>query len=50
MSDVVTKFLAGAFGVVALYLLISDGGAGANNVLRGLGEFNQKTFSTLQGR
>jgi hypothetical protein len=44
------KFFAGAFGLIALYLLVHDGGVGANSILTGLGQFNAKTFGTLQGR
>jgi hypothetical protein len=48
--DFATKFFAGAFGLIALFLLLKDGGSGANQILSGLASFNQKTFSTLQGR
>lgn len=47
---VIQIFLGGAFGAVMLYLLVKDGGAAANQILGGLGRFNQQTFSTLQGR
>lgn len=46
----VEKFFAGAFGLVALYLVLSDRGQSANTVLAGLGKFNAQTFGTLQGR
>lgn len=45
----IEKFFAGAFGLVALYLLVSNA-SGANQVLKGLGSFNAQTFGTLQGR
>jgi hypothetical protein len=48
--ELATKFFAGAFGLIALYLLLKDGGSGANQIFNGLASFNQKTFSTLQGR
>lgn len=49
MFGTVEKFFAGAFGLIALYLIVfyADG---ANKVLRGLGQFNALTFGTLQGK
>lgn len=47
---VISLFLAGAFGAVMLYLVVKDGGMAANQILGGLGRFNQQTFATLQGR
>lgn len=46
----VEKFFAGAFGLIALYLILSNRGESANKVLKGLGSFNATTFGTLQGR
>lgn len=43
------KFFAGAFGLVALYLVVTNA-SGTNAVLKGLGSFNAQTFGTLQGR
>jgi hypothetical protein len=48
--ELATKFFTGAFGLIAIYLLLKDGGQGANTILNGLGQFNAKTFGTLQGR
>lgn len=45
----VEKFFAGAFGLIALYLVVTNS-QGTNTVLRGLGSFNSQTFGTLQGR
>jgi hypothetical protein len=45
----VEKFFAGAFGLIALYLVVTNA-SGANTVLKGLGNFNATTFGTLQGR
>jgi hypothetical protein len=47
---VIQIFLAGAFAAVMLYLVVKDGGTAANNILGGLGRFNEQTFATLQGR
>lgn len=43
-------FLSGAIGLSLAVIIFKDGGNGANNILRGLADFNQKTFTTLQGR
>lgn len=45
----VEKFFAGAFGLIALYLVVTNA-SGSNAVLKGLGSFNAQTFGTLQGR
>jgi hypothetical protein len=47
---IITIFLGGAFAAIMLYLVVKDGGAAANQILGGLASFNQRTFSTLQGR
>lgn len=45
----VEKFFAGAFGLVLVYLLVTNWN-GVNGVLNGLADFNVKTFGVLQGR
>jgi len=46
---VVNTFLAGAFGAVLLYIVVTNA-SGAGQVLSGLADFNRKTFGTLMGR
>jgi hypothetical protein len=46
---VITYFLAGAFGLTALYLVVFNANQ-SNQVLSGLAQFNAQTFRTLQGR
>lgn len=49
--DIVTKFFGGAFALIALYLIVSQQGRqGVSDFLDHAASFNQKTFSTLQGR
>lgn len=43
-------FFGGAFMVLLVYVILKDGGTGANNVLQGLGTFNAKTFGALSGQ
>lgn len=38
------KLLAGLIGLTALAVVLKDRGQAANNVLGGLGQFNDKTF------
>lgn len=45
---IIEQFLAGAIGLSLVVILVKHG-SGVNDVLRGLGEFNEKTFRTLQG-
>jgi hypothetical protein len=46
---VVNTFLAGSFGAVLLYILVTNAN-GAGQVLTSLGDFNRKTFGTLMGK
>jgi len=46
---VVNTFLAGAFGAVLLYILVTNAN-GAGQVLSSLGRFNAQTFGTLMGK
>jgi hypothetical protein len=43
------KFYATAFGLVALYLILTNASA-VNQILKALGSFNVETFKVLQGR
>lgn len=45
-----TLFVTGAFALIMLYLVFEQGGAPANNVLRGFGTASSDIFRTLQGR
>lgn len=42
--SVLDKLLVGLIGLTALAVVLKDNGQSANNVLNGLGQFNQKTF------
>lgn len=46
----IEMFLAGAIGLSLAVIIFKDGGSGANQILRGLADFNKETFRTLQGR
>ena len=46
---IIEQFLAGAIMLSLAVIIVRDGNK-VNDILRGLGEFNQKTFRTLQGR
>lgn len=45
----VEKIAAGMGALIALYLVVFNAN-GADTVIRGFGEFNRTTISTLQGR
>lgn len=47
---ILTVFLTGAFALIMIYLMFEQGGAPANNVLRGFGTASSDIFRTLQGR
>lgn len=46
----VGAYVAGALGLIALYLILSDGGQSANTVLTGASSFNTNAIKALQGR
>lgn len=47
---VFTAFIAGAFGLIMLYLLFEQGGQPAAAVIRAGGQTSTDIFRTLQGR
>lgn len=49
MSTLAKQFIAGAFGLIAFYLLVANY-SGAGKVIGALGQNGALVFKTLQGR
>lgn len=49
MFGTVDKYIAGAFALIALYLLIANADE-SNTVIKALGNFNVGAIKALQGR